>query len=371
VRSRVGDGTGLGVAVRARVGDGTGLGVAVCTREGDGTGAGADVRVGMDDGDGHGLAVRARVGDGTGTGADVRVLVGDGTGAGARVPVGDGTGVAVRCRVGTGDGQAARAWTTAGAWITAAGVATAACARAAPPAPSAATGSAVHATTRRRVTFMEPPQIEEPVSGREVQQRYVYRPDRLLVPWLRRVSGRAARIGPLRQTAESGGWLSLEEFTEFYNASFRRLVGQLYAMTGDHAEAQDSVQEAFIRAWEHRRKLDRDGAPEAWVRLTAWRIAMSRWRRARSGLRLLSAQPAPPAVAGPDPGRVALMAALRQVPAEQRRVLVLYHLCDLTIEQIAAETGTSAGTVKSRLARGRANLAGLLHDGSGQEVPSA
>jgi RNA polymerase sigma-70 factor (ECF subfamily) len=345
VRSRVADGTGLGVAVRARVGDGTGLGVAVGTREGDGTGAGADVRVGMDDGDGHGLAVRARAGDGTGTGADVRVLVGD----------------------GTGDGQAAGAWTTASA----AGAATAACARAAPPAPSAATGSAVHATTRRRVTFMEPPQIEEPVSGREVQQRYVYRPDRLLVPWLRRVSGRPARIGPLRQTAESGGWLSPEEFTEFYNASFRRLVGQLYAMTGDHAEAQDSVQEAFIRAWEHRRKLDRDGAPEAWVRLTAWRIAMSRWRRARSGLRLLSAQPAPPAVAGPDPGRVALMAALRQVPAEQRRVLVLYHLCDLTIEQIAAETGTSAGTVKSRLARGRANLAGLLHDGSGQEVTSA
>ena len=164
--------------------------------------------------------------------------------------------------------------------------------------------------------------------------------------------------------------MSPEEFTEFYNASFRRLVGQLYAMTGDHAEAQDSVQEAFIRAWEHRRKLDRDGAPEAWVRVTAWRIAMSRWRRARLGLRLLSAQPAPPAVAGPDPGRVALIAALRQVPTEQRRVLVLYHLCDLTIEQIAAETGTSAGTVKSRLARGRANLADLLHDGSGQEVTS-
>jgi len=164
--------------------------------------------------------------------------------------------------------------------------------------------------------------------------------------------------------------LSPEEFTEFYNASFRRLVGQLYAMTGDNAEAQDAVQEAFIRAWEHRRKLDRDGAPEAWVRVTAWRIAMSRWRRARSGLRLLSAQPAPPPVAGPDPVRVALIEALRQVPVEQRRVLVLHHLCDLTVEQIAAETGTSAGTVKSRLARGRAHLATLLHDGSGQEVTS-
>jgi RNA polymerase sigma-70 factor, ECF subfamily len=161
-----------------------------------------------------------------------------------------------------------------------------------------------------------------------------------------------------------------EEFTEFYTASFQRLVGQLYAMTGDRAEAQDAVQEAFIRAWEHRRKLDRQGAPEAWVRTTAWRIAMSRWRRARAGLRLLSLEPRPQAVAGPDPGRVALIEALRRVPTEQRRALVLYHLCDLTVEQVAAETGVSAGTVKSRLARGRAALAPHLRDGSGQEVTS-
>ena len=311
---------------------------------------------------------RAPVAVGTGVGAEVRARVGDGTalGVAVRARVGDGVGSGIRVRDGTGDGQAAGAR----AATRAAGAATVACARAAPPAPSAATGSAVHATTRRRVTFMKPPQMRSPCPGGKYSSRYVYRPDRLLVPWLRRVFLATARTGPLRRTAESGGWLSPEEFTELYNASFRRLVGQLYAMTGDHAEAQDSVQEAFIRAWEHHRKLDRDGAPEAWVRVTAWRIAMSRWRRARSGLRLLSAQPAPPAVAGPDPGRVALIEALRQVPTEQRRVLVLYHLCDLTVEQIAAETGTSAGTVKSRLARGRANLAALLHDGSGQEVTS-
>jgi RNA polymerase sigma-70 factor (ECF subfamily) len=35
--------------------------------------------------------------------------------------------------------------------------------------------------------------------------------------------------------------LSPEQFTEFYAASFRRLVGQLFAMTGDQAEAQDAV----------------------------------------------------------------------------------------------------------------------------------
>jgi RNA polymerase sigma-70 factor, ECF subfamily len=77
-----------------------------------------------------------------------------------------------------------------------------------------------------------------------------------------------------------------EEFADFCAASFQRLVAQLYAMIGDQSEAQDAVQEAFVRAWARRGKIDRNGAPEAWVRITAWRIAVSRWRRARDGTRL-------------------------------------------------------------------------------------
>ena len=156
-----------------------------------------------------------------------------------------------------------------------------------------------------------------------------------------------------------------EEFAAFYAASFQRLVGQLYAMTGDHCEAQDAVQEAFVRAWARHGKIDRNGAPEAWVRVTAWRIAASRWRRARDGIRLGSLAARPESTAGPTPDRVAFSDALRKVPAEQRRALVLYHLCDLTVEQIAAETGVRAGTVKARLARGRAALAPDL-----QETPA-
>jgi RNA polymerase sigma-70 factor, ECF subfamily len=175
------------------------------------------------------------------------------------------------------------------------------------------------------------------------------------------------RTKPLAQAGTLAGKgatnaVSPEEFTDFYAASFRRLVGQLYAMTGNHAEAQDAVQEAFIRAWAHRRRLERSGAPEAWVRATAWRIAVSRWQRARLGRALMrSSLPASP-VDGPGPDRVALIEGLRQVPAEQRRALVLYHVCDQSVAQIAAETGVPVGTVKARLARGRAALAPHLRD---------
>jgi RNA polymerase sigma-70 factor, ECF subfamily len=156
-----------------------------------------------------------------------------------------------------------------------------------------------------------------------------------------------------------------EEFTDFYAASFRRLVGHLYAMTGDRAEAQDAVQEAFVRAWSHRGRLDRHGAPEAWVRATAWRIAVSRWHRARQGRLLLRSHPAPQVAEGPTPDRVAFIDALRKVPAEQRRTIVLYYLCDLSVAQIAVETEVAVGTVKARLARGRAALAPHLRESVG------
>lgn len=156
--------------------------------------------------------------------------------------------------------------------------------------------------------------------------------------------------------------MSPEEFTDFYAASFRRLVGQLYAMTGNHAEAQDVVQEAFIRAWIHRRRLERRGSPEAWVRSAAWRIAVSRWHRARLGRVLTHAHPQAEITNGPTPDRVALIDALGKVQPEQRRALVLYYLCDLSVAQIAAETGTPTGTVKARLARGRAALALHIRD---------
>ena len=153
------------------------------------------------------------------------------------------------------------------------------------------------------------------------------------------------------------------EFDEFYTASFARLVGQLQAMIGNRDEAQDCVQEAFARAWSHRTKLDRTEHPEAWVRTTAYRLAVSRWRRTvvrrRPADRAL--QPERP-VAGPDPDRVALRAALARLPLDQRRARVLHHLCDLSGAAVAAETGAPEGTVKARLSRGRAALAALLDD---------
>src|SRR6187455_1366648 len=114
------------------------------------------------------------------------------------------------------------------------------------------------------------------------------------------------------------------EFDDFYTASFQRITGQVYAMIGNRDEAQECVQEAFVRAWAHRRKLERTEHPEAWVRITAYRLAVSRWRRTSRSRRAPDRAVSPPTrTAPPSEDHVALVAALRLLPEAQRRALVL------------------------------------------------
>lgn len=163
------------------------------------------------------------------------------------------------------------------------------------------------------------------------------------------------------------------EFDDFYAASYRRLVGQVYAMIGDRDEAEECVQEAFARAWAHRRKLRTTDQPEAWVRTTAYRLAVSRWRRTRLGRRSPDRALQSDGVAKPpDENTVALASALRQLPEAQRHALVLHHLADLPVEAVATELGVPVGTIKARLSRGRTALAALLSEArSPSTTPSA
>lgn len=160
--------------------------------------------------------------------------------------------------------------------------------------------------------------------------------------------------------------MDADEFDDFYATSFRRITAQVYAMIGDYDEATECVQEAFARAWSHRRKLDRTSHPDAWVRTTAHRLAVSRWRRRKVASRPLDrAVGAPTETPALDESHVALVAALKRLPEAQRQALVLHHIADLPVHQVAAEVGVPEGTIKARLSRGRAALATLLTDEPG------
>ncbi|MEU7587908.1 sigma-70 family RNA polymerase sigma factor [Micromonospora sp. NPDC049230] len=149
---------------------------------------------------------------------------------------------------------------------------------------------------------------------------------------------------------------------ELYAGCFRRLVVQLYAVTGDLCEAQEAVQEAFTRALAAPGRLARLDNPEAWLRRVAVNIARSRHRRRRVLDGLLRRIDQPPTVADRSPEHLALLAALRELPPGQRHALALHYLVDLPIDEVAATLGVSPGTVKSRLSRGRQALKALLTD---------
>lgn len=153
-----------------------------------------------------------------------------------------------------------------------------------------------------------------------------------------------------------------DEFEAFYGRWAEPMTGRLYLVTGDLHEAQDAVQEAFVRAWDRRAKLDLARTPESWVRVTATRLAISRWRRGRRAAEAWArwGRQAPAVAGGPQPSGVAFEQALRTLPPRQRLIVTLFYVFDLSIDQVAAETGVSAGTVKTQLSRGRAALAPLL-----------
>ncbi|MBB5110611.1 sigma-70 family RNA polymerase sigma factor [Micromonospora echinospora] len=157
---------------------------------------------------------------------------------------------------------------------------------------------------------------------------------------------------------------------EVYAGSFRRLVVQLYAVTGDLSEAQEAVQEAFTRALTTPGRFARLDNPEAWLRRVAVNVARSRHRRRRVLDRLLLRIGPPPAVADRSPEHLALLAAMRELPEAQRTALAMHYLVDLPVEEIATTLGVSTGTVKSRLSRGRRALAALLTDSDVTDVIS-
>lgn len=162
--------------------------------------------------------------------------------------------------------------------------------------------------------------------------------------------------------------MAADDFDELYEARFGDVVAMAYALTGDLAESQDLAQEAFCRAWQRWHRLTDYDDPLAWVRRVTANLAVSRWRRLTVARRRLRRE-RPGEVPAVGPEHVTLVAALRTLPERQRHAVVLHHLADLPVAEVARELGVATGTVKSWLHRARATLAAQLADTpTGSEV---
>lgn len=151
------------------------------------------------------------------------------------------------------------------------------------------------------------------------------------------------------------------DLREFYAATYARLVGTVGAVCGDRHEAEEAVQDAFVRLMGAWAKVSRYDDPEAWVRHVALRQVSNRRRKSLNGIKAALRHGPSPDVPAPTATQVDLDRALASLSAQQRAVIVLHRL-GLDTEAIALELRIPHGTAKSRLARARAALAPLLRE---------
>jgi RNA polymerase sigma-70 factor, ECF subfamily len=173
------------------------------------------------------------------------------------------------------------------------------------------------------------------------------------------------------------------------------LTGYCYRMLGAAFEAEDAVQETFVRAWRAFDQFEGRSSLRSWLYRIATNVCLSMLGASQRRARPMDLNPArsadtplPPAlhesvwiepvpdirvVPDGDPAdvavaresvRLAFVAALQHLPPRQRAVLILREVLRWRAEEVAELLGTSVASVNSALQRARATMASLQADGT-------
>jgi RNA polymerase sigma-70 factor (sigma-E family) len=151
------------------------------------------------------------------------------------------------------------------------------------------------------------------------------------------------------------------DFTTFYESEAPKLVRSVALSTGDAALAEDAVAEAFARAWTRWPQVRACEQPAAWVMRVALNQAKDRFRRRRVEQRRAPAVTPPEAVYDPPPqADQRLWDAVRALPRQERTLIALRYVADLSQPEIAEVLRIPVGTVASGLNRARHKLGAAL-----------
>jgi len=182
-------------------------------------------------------------------------------------------------------------------------------------------------------------------------------------------------LGPVHSLVSrclSGDEAAWEELVRLHT---RQVYGLCYRFTGSGAEAQDLTQEVFLRVFRTLRSFrSEEGSFGTWLARVTRNLLIDHYRRTRQErvtdpiedqLTVLEEKGATAserpdhAVAGREASRI-LQAALQKLSPDLREAVILRDLQEMEYREIADVLGIPEGTVKSRINRGRAELARLL-----------
>lgn len=173
---------------------------------------------------------------------------------------------------------------------------------------------------------------------------------------------------------DSGAW------AEMVRTYHRRVYGLCYRFTGNAADAEDLTQDVFLKIYSNLTSFDTSkGSLQVWITTMTRNLLVDNFRRSRNQRATSSLddgwesteelRPADRLAAnGPSPHDAAaskelarmVQDALARVSVDLREAVILRDLQDLDYKEIAQVLNIPEGTVKSRISRGRAELARLL-----------
>ena len=147
------------------------------------------------------------------------------------------------------------------------------------------------------------------------------------------------------------------------------LYGYAMALTRNHAQAEDLVQETYVRAMQAMERLRAGSNIKGWLFTILKNIWLNQLRKRRNGPQMIEIEAWDDVV---EPSKDShdlyvskmeaeqVRAAIRELPVEFREIILLREYEDLSYQEIANLLGCPVGTVMSRLGRARAKLRTLL-----------
>ena len=198
-------------------------------------------------------------------------------------------------------------------------------------------------------------------------------PREIAYNWLDRATGLSAEEAMFVLRLQANEDAAYDELVRTYSSSIFHVA---YRMLGDSAEASDVVQEIFLKVFRHIAGFKGEAALKTWIFRIAFSEVLNRlrwWKRRRrfatvslddppngSGTSaahsLATSSPTPEQVLQSKEQETAIQQALGRLSMEHRSIIVLRDIEGFSYNEIADVLGVSIGTVKSRLARARADL---------------
>jgi RNA polymerase sigma-70 factor (ECF subfamily) len=189
----------------------------------------------------------------------------------------------------------------------------------------------------------------------------------------------SAQIADLVARAQRADAAAFDELVDAYSP---RLYGYFYRLTGARHDAEDLLQEVFVRLVRTLGDYKHDGRFDAWLFRMATNLVRDRVRRIRAlraagmeagGGQGVEVLPCHPDHRATDPAEAVyrteqldrLQWAIEQLSEAEREVILLRHFSQLSFRQIAEVMGTPLGTALARAHRGLARLRELMNDEPG------